>query len=182
MKAIISFVVVSGSLASLTGALAAGTTDTNGRPPLVLDSETGVHGGNGGTVLESAPLPGEAHRAGATIRPGQASGGTVYLVEPTVLYGAGSAGYVQPGTAVPSQPGSQPGSQPLPRPSPEPGPPRDPGSGQRYGPHGVLPANGTRGDIVTPGSQGDVPVPRPRRDLRSGSLPHLPRVPTPGTH
>jgi hypothetical protein len=180
MKVIISSVIALGALTPLAGAHAARTTPADSRPPLVLDSETGVHGGNGGAVLESAPLPGEARGRRAVAPWGETSSGTTYLVEPTIVFGAGSAGYVQPRT----RPLAQPGSQPAPRPAPEPDPQRDPESGRTHRPHPDVPANGTQGDVPSPGSPGDLQIPRPRRELGSGAptLPKLPKVPTPGTN
>lgn len=178
MKEIISFVILAAALTPLTGAYAAKGASEDSRPPLVLDSETGVHGGNGGTILESAPLPGEVRRPAAVMPPGNGSAATTYFVEPTIVFGTSGTAPVRPRV----QPPRQPGSQPVPRPVPEREPRRDPGSGATYRPHPDVPDNGSRGDVPSRRSPTEVPAPRPRRELGSGAptLPKLPQAPTPG--
>jgi hypothetical protein len=77
-----------------------------GGEPLVLDTQTGIHSGVSGTVLQSGPLGGPGMVPMATL-PGLQQQDAPIVVSPYVEYGGGQG-------SVPTQPGT-PGRPRVPR-------------------------------------------------------------------
>jgi hypothetical protein len=130
------------ALLLVSGLMTCGAFGQAGGRPLVLDTQTGIHSGAGGTVLQSGPLNGSGMvpaRPMAVLPELPQQDQQTIVVSPYIA--------LQPGGYSSGQGyGSQPGSQPVPL-----------TSGSRYRTHATAPHSGSSYGVPV-GAQPQIPI------------------------